>query len=235
MKDLFGKALLNYLSGVSKEDLRTETSLSEEDILPMSYLFRTYDQMPPIEKKALALCKGSVLDIGAGSGSHSLYLQEVRQMDVTAIDCSKGSIETCKHRGIKKVINADVFDLQQGSFDTLLMIMNGTGIFKRYRDVTRKLKKIKNLLNPGGQILIDSSDIIYMFDQEEDGGHWVNTPYEYYGELEYTLKYQQDTQTTTWLYLDFNSLRALSANAGFKCELILEGDHFDYLARLTNH
>jgi len=233
MKDLFGKALYNYFTKVSKEDLLTETSISEQDILPMSYLFRTYDQMPPIEQKALELSKGSVLDIGAGSGSHSLYLQEVRGMDVTALDSSKGSIETCRLRGIKKVINNDVFTLQQGAFDTLLMLMNGSGIFQKHQQVTGKLNKLKSLLNPSGQILIDSSDIIYMFDQDEDGGHWVNTPYDYYGELDYTLKYQGESQSTTWLYLDFNSLCTLSEAAGFKCELILEGDHYDYLARLT--
>ena len=233
MKDLFGKALYNYVTGISKEDLITETSISEEDILPISYLFRGYDQMPSIEQKALALCRGSVLDIGAGSGSHSLYLQEVQKMDVTALDNSKGSIQCCQQRGILKTIHMDVFDLKDVAFDTLLMLMNGSGLFGTYQEVTEKLKQLKNLLKAGGQILIDSSDIIYMFDQDEDGGHWVSTENDYYGELEYTLKYQGESQTTSWLYLDFNSLAKLSEDAGLHCELILKGDHFDYLAKLS--
>lgn len=233
MKDLFGRAIYNYFKGISKEDIRTETSISEEDILPVSYLFREYDQMPVLEKKALGLCKGSVLDIGAGSGSHSLYLQQVRGMDVTALDSSKGSIQCCKERGIQKTIHKDIFELQSPSFDTLLMLMNGSGIFGKYQQVTDKLTHLKTLLKPAGQILIDSSDIIYMFDQDEDGGHWVPSNHNYYGELEYTIKYQGESQTTTWLYLDFNSLRELSQKAGFHCELISQGDHFDYLARLS--
>lgn len=233
MEDLFGTALYNYFKGISKEDLRTETSISEEDILSMSYLFRSYDQMPPIEQKALELCKGSVLDIGAGSGSHSLYLQEVRGMDVTALDTSKGSIQCCQERGILKTIHKDVFQFQSATFDTLLMLMNGSGIFAKYQDVSNKLEQLKTLLKPGGQILMDSSDIIYMFDQDEDGGHWVFTDNDYYGEVEYTLKYQGESQTSTWLYLDFNSLNRLSQAVGFRCELIKQGDHFDYLAKLT--
>src|SRR5690606_11156944 len=233
MKDLFGKALYNHFKGISKEDLRTETSISEEDILPMSYLFRGYDQMPPIEQKALELCHGAILDIGAGSGSHSLYLQEVQHMDVTALDISKGSIRSCQERGVLKTIHKDVFQLESATFDTLLMLMNGSGIFAKYENVSNKLKQLKSLSKPGGQILIDSSDIIYMFDQDEDGGHWVSTENDYYGELEYTIKYQGESETTTWLFLDFNSLDILSQSAGFHCELIKQGDHFDYLAKLT--
>src|SRR5699024_10634432 len=161
MKDLFGKALYNYFTKVSKEDLLTETSISEQDILPMSYLFRGYDQMPEIEQKALELCKGSVLDIGAGSGSHSLYLQQVRGLDVTALDSSKGSIQCCKKRGIQKTIHKDIFELQSPTFDTLLMLMNGSEIFGKYHHVTDKLTHLKPLLKPAGQILIDLSDIIY--------------------------------------------------------------------------
>ena len=232
MKDLFGKAVYNYFKGTSKEDLRTETSISEEDILPISYLFRSYDNMPSLEKKALELCRGSVLDIGAGSGSHALYLQENRQLDVTALDISKGCIQCCTERGILKTIRQDVFKFQSESFDTLLMLMNGSGIFEKYQDVSKKLQHLKTLLKPGGQILIDSSDIIYMFDQDEDGGHWIPTDNDYYGELSYTLIYQGDSQTTTWLYLDFHSLSSLSHIAGFQCELISQGEHYDYLAKL---
>lgn len=75
-KDIFGKAIADYQAGNYSEDIITYSSLEEEDTIPLPYLFRDYKKMPPVEQKALKLCKGSVLDIGCGAGSHSLYLQK---------------------------------------------------------------------------------------------------------------------------------------------------------------
>ncbi len=97
--DIFGKALLDYQKGNYIEDIKTISSLDEEDIIPVPYLFRNYEEMPVIEQKALQLCRGSVLDIGCGAGSHSLYLQE-KEFQVTALDSSQGAIETCKQRRV---------------------------------------------------------------------------------------------------------------------------------------
>jgi len=99
MKDLFGRALLDYHNGNYTEDLITWTTISEEDKLPLSYLFRDFKNMPLIEQKALNLAKGKVLDIGCGAGSHSLYLQK-KGMAITALDSSMGAITVCKKRGV---------------------------------------------------------------------------------------------------------------------------------------
>ncbi|QLE01944.1 class I SAM-dependent methyltransferase [Galbibacter sp. BG1] len=233
MKDIFGKALRDYYNGNFSEEILTETSISEEDELPLSYLFREYTDMPKLEKKALQLAKGRILDVGCGAGSHSLYLQNEKKLEVTALDISEGAIEVCKNRGIQKTLQTDVFQLKNKKFDTILMLMNGTGIFGNYKEVPGKLKHLKQLLNENGQILIDSSDIIYMFDDDEDGGKWVPMDGDYYGEVTYTLKYKGETETSSWLYLDFNTLKNLAEMAGLQCELIAEGSHYDYLARLT--
>ena len=87
MKDLFGEALLDYYNNNYTEDLITWTTISEEDKLPLSYLFRDFKAMPLIEQKALQLCTGQVLDIGCGAGNHSLYLQK-KGINVTALDSS---------------------------------------------------------------------------------------------------------------------------------------------------
>ena len=87
MKDLFGQAILDYQTQNAPEDLVTETNISEADEMSVAYLFRTYQEMPKIEKKALKLAKGKILDVGCGAGSHSLYLQQ-KGFDVTAIDIS---------------------------------------------------------------------------------------------------------------------------------------------------
>jgi SAM-dependent methyltransferase len=231
MKDLFGKALLDYQNGNYTEDLITSTSISDEDELPLPYLFRSFKEMPKLEQKALQLAKGKVLDVGCGSGSHSLYLQS-KGIDVKAIDISKGAIEVTKLRG---VLNSELKDVlnETDTFDTILLLMNGTGIFQELSQVSKYLKHLKSLLKPHGQILIDSSDITYMY-EDDDGGVWQNMNSDYYGELDYFLSYKgEDEAPMKWLYLDFNTLLTACKAVGLQCELVIEGEHYDYLARLS--
>lgn len=230
-KDIIGNALLDYLHGNYTEDILTETNISEEDELPLPYLFRSYEEMPPIEQMALSLAKGKVLDVGCGAGSHALYLQE-KGLDVTAIDVSPGAIEVCKLRGVRYANVADILDVSE-KYDTILLLMNGTGIFQNLATAPKYLTHLMSLLNPEGQILIDSSDLIYMFDEDDDGGVWVTGDREYYGELTFTMRYKGEiTEAFDWLYLHFELLKELSLEAGLQCELVQDGEHYDYLAKL---
>ena len=232
MKDLFGKAILDYQTDNSPEDLITETNISEADVMSVSYLFRDFSDMPKLEQKALQLCKGRVLDVGCGAGSHALYLQNVKQLDVLAIDISANAVEACKLRGIKKAQVQNILEVQGEKFDTIVLLMNGTGIFGTLKETSKYLQKLKSLLNPGGQILIDSSDIIYMFDEDEDGAYLIPAG-SYYGELVFTVSYKNETENSfPWLYLDYNTLQNAAYANGLHCELVTEGEHFDYLARL---
>lgn len=234
MKDLFGTAILDFLTNNSPEDLITETSISEEDEMQTAYLFRDFSGMPILEQKALLLSKGKVLDVGCGAGSHSLYLQNEKKLDVTAIDISKKAIEACNLRGVHntKVEDILLFETKE-KFDTIILLMNGTGIFGKLENVPNYLQKLKSLLAENGQILIDSSDIIYMFDEDEDGGKWISGS-TYYGELEFTITYKGEKEAPfPWLYMDFNTLQNAAAANGLQCELVLEGEHYDYLARLV--
>ena len=188
--------------------------------------------MPKLEQRALQLAKGKVLDVGCGAGSHSLTLQNDRNLEVTSIDISHNAIQACQLRGLKNTKVQDVMTLENEKFDTILLLMNGTGIFKTLKETPDFLQKLKSLLNPNGQILIDSSDIIYMFDDDEDGGKWI-TGNNYYGELTFTVSYKNETEDTfPWLFLDYNTLQNAAFANGLQCELILEGEHYDYLARL---
>jgi SAM-dependent methyltransferase len=233
MKDLFGKAILDYQTNNSPEDLITETSISDEDEMSVAYLFRSYAEMPLIEQKALQLSKGRVLDVGCGAGSHSLTLQNDRNLEVTSIDISPNAIQTCTLRGLKNAKVQDIMALENEKYDTILLLMNGTGIFGTLKQTAKFLQKLKNLLNPNGQILIDSSDILYMFDDDEDGGKWIPGD-GYYGELTFTLRYKnQKEEEFPWLYLDYNTLQNAAFANGLQCEMILEGEHYDYLAKLS--
>ena len=234
MKDLFGEAMYDFQTNNSPEDLITETSISEEDEMSVAYLFRSYDEMPQIEQKALQLAYGTVLDVGCGAGSHSLSLQNDRELEVVSIDISEKAIETCQLRGIKNACVQNILDFDGEKFDTILLLMNGTGIFGKLENCNIYLSKLKSLLNPGGQILIDSSDIIYMFDEDEDGGKWIPSDNKYYGELTFTISYKGEKEETfNWLYLDYNTLQNAAIANGLKCELVMEGDHYDYLAKLS--
>jgi len=231
MKDLFGKALLDYQNGNYSEDIITSTNISDEDALPLPYLFRDYSEMPKLEQKALQLSKGKILDVGCGAGSHALWLQK-KGLKVKAIDNSEGAIEVAKKRGI---LNTELKPLleETQTFDTILLLMNGTGIFQELTQVSQYLKHLKSLLNPEGQILIDSSDISYMY-EDDDGGQWLDLNHGYPGELNYYISYKGEEELPMkWLYLDFETLKTACLTVGLKCEKVMDGLHFDYLARLS--
>ncbi|MFN3271875.1 MAG: class I SAM-dependent methyltransferase [Cloacibacterium caeni] len=232
MKDLMGRAIWDYYYQENPEDLQTETSISELDDLPVSYLFRDYQDMNALEKKALDLSFGKVLDVGSGAGSHSLYLQNERKLEVTALDISPKSIEICKARGVKNAICEDLLQFSEKDFDTILLLMNGTGIFQSLEHIDQYLQKLKSLVAENGQILIDSTDILYMYDQDEDGGVLVPAT-GYYGELDYYLHYKGESELPMkWLYLDFDTLENAAIANGFKIQKIEQLED-SYLAQLT--
>lgn len=233
MKDLFGQAILDYQTENNPENLYTETSISELDVMPIDYLFRDFDEMNNLEQKALNLAKGKTLDVGAGAGSHSLYLQE-KNVDVKAIDISPKAIETCVLRGIN---NAEVLNLldvnPEEKFDTILLLMNGTGIFQNLFLIGAYLEKLKSILLPNGQILIDGTDILYMFDDDDDGGKWIPGDKNYYGEVDFIVHYKGlQEETIEWLYLDFETLKNACEHHGLLCKKIVS-EESSYLAKLT--
>lgn len=232
MKDLMGQAIHDYYHNNNPEDLQTETSISELDEMPVAYLFRKFEEMNALEQKALSLCRGKVLDIGAGAGSHSLYLQNEKGLEITALDISPKSIEICKARGVQQAVCGNMLQFPEQEFDTIVLLMNGTGIFQSLQVIDIYLKKLYSLLDKNGQILIDSTDIIYMFDADEDGGVYI--PAEgYYGELDYIVHYKgQSEDPIKWLYLDFNTLKNAAEHNGFRIEKVLQEED-SYLAKLT--
>jgi len=188
--------------------------------------------MPELEKVALELTKGKVLDLGCGAGSHSLFLQKKNYL-VKAIDISDGAIQVCKKRGLKNAEIMNLWDLKSEKFDTILSLMNGVGLCGTLGMLPSFMAHLKSLLNPNGQVLIDSSDIIYMF-EDEDGK--VNLPEDghYYGEVEFSFKYKKEKSGIfPWLYIDYDLFKHYAEESGFDCKLIYEGEHYDYLAQLT--
>ncbi|WP_231500496.1 class I SAM-dependent methyltransferase [Maribacter sp. Hel_I_7] len=233
-EDILGTALLDYQKGNYSEDIITYSSLNEEDVLPLPYMFREFKDMPEIEQKALSLCSGKVLDVGCGAGSHALYLQNMG-ISVTGLDASKGAIEVSKLRGLKNAIYGNLEDYQGQQYDTILILMNGVGLAGTLNGLEQFFTKLKSLLKDNGQILLDSSDIIYMFENDEDGGYWIPDNVNYYGEVSFSMEYKkQKSQSFPWLYVDYNTLQRAASYNNLTCKLVMEGEHYDYLARLTH-
>ncbi|MDO6801424.1 class I SAM-dependent methyltransferase [Wenyingzhuangia sp. 1_MG-2023] len=234
MKDILGIALkAYYFDKNTKDKLLTNSSITEEDELPLNYLLRSYKDMPIVEQKALELSKGNVLDVGCGAGSHALYLQD-KNLTVTAIDISEGAIKVAKDRGLKNAKVTNIYNLDTDQkYDTILVLMNGTGICGKLNNLAPFLTHLSNFLTPKGQLLIDSSDIIYMF-EDENGDHWIDAAQDYYGEVQFWMNYKDhQSETFDWLYVDYNTLQRCAVYNGLNCELVAEGDHYDYLAKIT--
>lgn len=231
-KDAIGQAMLDFHKGIKGEQLIVKSDIAEDDEIPIDYLFRTEQELPLLEKKALQLCKGGVLDVGAASGVHSLILQE-KGHQVEAIDISEGAVEVMKDRGVKCTKLQDYYTLENKKFDTILMLMNGAGLAGTVDGLVQLLNKSKELLADGGQLILDSSDIKYMF-EEEDGSMWIDLNAAYYGEVQYQMQYKHYvTNEFNWLFVDYGKLSDVAELLGWQCELIEEGEHFDYLARLV--
>ena len=231
-KDPMGSAIADYFAKGKSAKLRVLSSQFEEDEIPTEQLFRTYDEMPELEQEALKLAKGKILDCGAGSGCHALALQEMGK-DVEAIDISPLSVEVMKKRGVKEAYCVNLFDenyLQK--FDTILMLMNGSGIIGKLENMGAFFTKMKQLLNPGGCIYMDSSDLRYLF-EDEDGSFLIDLAAGYYGEIDFRMQYKQiKGEPFDWLYVDFQTLSYYANENGFKAEMVKEGEHYDYLACL---
>lgn len=231
-KDPMGAAIYDYFKNGKAGKLRVFSSQFEEDEIPVSELFRTYEHMPLLEQTALDMAQGKILDVGAGSGCHSLALKQMGKESV-AIDISPLSVEVMQARGLDaRLVN--LFDTHfVERFDTILMLMNGSGIIGRVENFGDFFQRMKLLLNPGGCILMDSSDLRYLF-EEEDGSFVVDLAGDYYGQLDFQMQYKQiKGEAFDWLYVDFNTLSLYASQYGFKAELVKEGGHYDYLAKLT--
>lgn len=231
-KDPMGAAIADYYKNGRAGKLRVFSSQFDEDEIPVSQLFRTYDEMPALEQEALQLASGTILDCGAGSGCHALALQDMGK-EVQAIDISPLSVEVMQLRGVKQAYCVNLFDenyLQK--FDTILMLMNGSGIIGKLENMRDFFSKMKQHLNPGGCIYMDSSDLRYLF-EDEDGSFLMDLAADYYGEIDYRMQYKQvKGDVFDWLYVDFQTLAYYATENGFKAELVKEGEHYDYLACL---
>ena len=230
--DPMGSAIHDYYVNGKAGKLIVHSSDFEDDEIPVADLFRDYSNMPELEQMALDMAEGRILDVGAGSGCHSMALKEMGK-DCVAMEISELSVKVMRDRGLDaRLVNLydKTFDEK---FDTILMLMNGTGIIGTLENMPTFFARMKELLTDGGSVLIDSSDLRFLY-EEEDGSLMIDLADDYYGLLDYQMEYNGILgEPFDWLYVDFDTLAYYAEENGFNAELIYEGDHYEYLAKLS--
>ncbi|MFT5859525.1 MAG: SAM-dependent methyltransferase [Flavobacteriaceae bacterium] len=229
-KDPIGAAILAYSSTQKDGEIIVSSEICEDDVIAASYLLRSFEEMPEIEKIALANCTGNVLDIGAGAGIHASYLQD-QGINVDCIDLSPGAVKYMQGQGLK-ASTQDFYEISK-RYDTLLMMMNGIGITGTLSNLEHTLEHAKSLLTKNGKLLCDSTDIKYLY-TDDDGALWVDLNTEYYGNFKFQMHFEEHlTDWFEWLYVDFNTLSKAANNVGLNVKLLIEEDH-QYLAEITS-
>lgn len=231
--DIMGQAGMDFLENADPSAvIKVWSDIAETDDIPVSYFFRSYEEMPLLEQQALSLVRGKVLDVGAGMGSHSLHLQ-AKGVDVTALEISPMACDVMKKRGVKNVLNDNFYNLSGAhKYDTILFLMNGMGVAQNLEGFPRFFNQLRKIIAPGGQILMDSSDLRYLF-TEEDGSMIIDLNSNYYGEIIYRMSYRHFRgEKFPWLFIDEGLMDLYAQENGFIFEKLLDGSHFDYMGRL---
>jgi len=227
MKDVLGAAVTDYFHEDKPQKLWIHNDYGPKEEMPIDIYFRDENKMSTIELAALKYCTGKILDIGACVGSHALALQAYGE-DVTALEISPKAAAIMRLRGVQNVVEANFFDYQEKGFDTLLLMMNGIGLVSNIKGLFSFLEKAKTMLNVGGQIIFDSSDVSYLYDGS------VPLAGDYFGEIRFQYEYKkQQTDWFTWLFVDQGTLYHIANEAGWKAEFLMEDENSQYLVRLT--
>lgn len=228
--DVFGAAIEDYYKGDKSATIIVHSEGFDQQVIKCKQLFRTERQLPNLEKEALKHAKGKILDIGAGAGCHALILKK-KGADVTALEISPKAVEIMEQRGLDQLKNLDIYNLKDGKYDTLLLLMNGLGLAETIKGLSKFLQHLKTLLNPSGIIIAESSDLLF-FAEDEEIDEALNAD-EYYGEVKYQLEYKGQTgKPFNWLFVDIDTLRSVALKNGFEVELLFQDFEGGYLVKL---
>lgn len=227
-RDIFGEALNDYQhQGTLKSPLLLHSTYGDIEEMPIEVFYREEEDFPEMEFIALSLCDGKVLDVGAGVGSHVLYLQE-KEFDVTALEISALACNIMQERGVQKIIQKDFFKLKEVKFDTLLFLMNGSGLAQTLDGFRSLLRHASTLLTDRGQLLFDSSDISYLYEE-----YRIPRPDYYFGEIGYQYEYNGvKGEPFKWLYIDQKTLIKIAHEEKWVVQVLFEDDNDQYLVRM---
>lgn len=222
--DVFGFALNDYIIGNEDAELILHNSYGEPEQMPVAVFFREKEDLTELELLAIQECRGRTLDIGAGTGTITAIIQE--DLEVTALELSSDACDIAEQLGVRRIINADIWEYNSDTFDTLILLMNGLGVVGKLKKLVPFLEHLKKLLNPGGQVLLDSSDLTYLHPNFKTNPEL--------GEISYQYEYKDHKSPWfNWLYVGEEVLYKCAQQVGFKMDVLYRGDDDQYLARLT--
>jgi len=226
-EDVYGKALHDFYTHGHADELILHTSYGDIESMPIDWFFRDEEDFPELERIALGNARGSTLDMGSGTGSHAVYLHE-QGIDVWAMDSSLYCVHIMQQRGLTQVKHQSLWDPDHQRYDTILMLMNGIGLVGDLEGLSHFLEMAKSSLRPGGSILFDSSDLSYLYPDQDIMQHPD------LGEIQYQYEYQGIRgDAFSWLYIDFTSMLKMAQAAGWRVRLLYEDPHAQYLASLS--
>ncbi len=226
------KALVAYMGGDEGAVLTVHADEGEPDPMPVSLFFRSLEELREVDREALALVRGRVLDVGAGVGSLSLILQE-GGVAVTAVEVIPEAVEIMAARGVEDPREGRVEDLPPSrDYDTALTLMNGAALAGTLPRLPTLLQVLEGLLAPGGQILLDSTDTLEAVGSPPGDITWGEG--EYPGELQYQMEFRGERGAPfPQLFIDPATLQRVASNVGWRSELAWQGRAGEFLARLT--
>jgi SAM-dependent methyltransferase len=228
-----GLALLAYADGELNAELIMRRDDDLESHVPVSYFFRKPSEFSALERIALDHCSGRVLDVGAGSGVHTLVLQE-QGFRVSAIDIDPNAVKVMTRRGVREARCTDVALYEVTDFDTVLLMGHGVGMAETLIDLDPRLASLRRFIAANGQVLLDSLDVRATSDPRHLA-YQANNRLEgrYIGETRLQFEFRGSTGPYCgWLHVDAETLTEHADRLGWKCSILDQLESGDYLARL---
>lgn len=230
-----GVALLDYHHGDAAAEIVVMSDLWEDEPTPVAAYYRPDEQaVPALERKALELCRGRVLDLGAGAGRHALELQRAGH-EVVAVDPLPEAVEIMRDRGVGDARLGDLSAVAGERFDTVLMLMHGVGVVGDLHGLGRLLEELPTLLNPGGRLVCDSADLAAVLgDESPEVLEDLLSPDTYLGEVEFGLRYKShEGPRYPWIFVDPQTLGIIAGAAGFDATIVAHGERGSFVSVLT--
>jgi SAM-dependent methyltransferase len=231
-----GAALLDFHRGATDAEVVISSDLWEDEPTPVAAFYRPDGQnLPELEQRALELCRGRVLDLGAGAGRHALELQRAGH-EVVAVDVLEEAVEIMTDRGVADARCGNLGAVAGERFDTVLMLMHGLGIVGDLRGLGELLQGLERHLAPEARVVCDSADLGAVLESEAPGvvDDLVGGD-RYIGEVEFRLRYRAlEGEPYPWLFVDPDALAIIGSSAGFSVEIAATGARGAFLAVLCS-